>query len=250
MRFPSGASLHLFEQLDSTSAEGKRRAATGVNDPFWIVALEQSAGYGRRGRAWRQAIGDFAGTLVLRPDGDIENFGQLSFIAGLAVVEAVDATGAGARDVLSLKWPNDVLAGGGKLAGLLLELIETPPGKAIAVGIGVNVVSKPDLPDYPTARLADFVEETPAPADLARAIDESFWRLYQTWRREGFAPIREAWIARAAGRGEPIDVRLADKTISGVFSGIDNQGALLLETAEGPVAVNAGDIFFPAQTKG
>lgn len=252
MRFKSGAALHLFDQLDSTSAEVKRRAAQGAGDPFsppfWIVALEQTAGYGRRGREWRQAVGDFAGTLALRPAGGVEAFGEISFIAGLAVADAVSACGV--PDAVSLKWPNDLLVGRAKLAGLLLELIETPTGPALAVGVGINIVSRPDIPDYPTARLGDLVDETPAPAALAGRIDDAFWRRYADWRGNGFAPVRRAWLDRAAGLGGPIDVRLADRTISGVFSGIDEKGALLLDTGTAQIAVNAGDVFFPAPTKG
>ncbi|HPE32049.1 MAG TPA: hypothetical protein PLV61_12720, partial [Parvularculaceae bacterium] len=111
-RFSSGAALALFETLDSTSLEARRRADAGARGPIWILALEQTAGYGRRGSGWEQAPGDVAATFLFDPGAPVEKLGQLSFVAALAVANAVRRFAP--RAPISLKWPNDVLVGGGK----------------------------------------------------------------------------------------------------------------------------------------
>lgn len=243
-RFSSGAALALFETLDSTSSEAKRRAEAGARGPLWIVALEQTSGYGRRGAHWRHAAGDFAGTFLFEPKASTETLGQISFIAALAVAEALEASAP--QIPLALKWPNDVLADGGKIAGLLLELLSAP-GRAeslIALGVGVNIVSKPEIADYPAARLVDFLENAPAPppAEFAVRLDAAIQRWLERWRKEGFAPVRAAWLERAFRLGQTIRVRLADGDAEGVFADLDSQGALVLDCEEGRRLVTAGAI--------
>lgn len=241
--FPSGASVDLYETLDSTSAEAKRRAAAGAGGPRWILALRQTAGYGRRGRHWEQDSGDFAGSLLFTPDAPRDRLGQFSFIAALAVYEALAGLAPKAR--LKIKWPNDILAGKAKLAGLLLEMVEAAGGPKLILGIGVNIVSKPaDLP-YPATRLLDHGLPGPVtPADLAAAIDRNFWAHHDRWGDQGFAPVRAAWLACAAGVGEAITVRLPNETVSGIFEDLDESGALILRFSGGTRIINAGDVYF------
>lgn len=227
---PSGAALEVFASLDSTSLEARRRIEIGRRNPVFIVALEQTSGYGRRGTAWTQGAGDFAGTLIFEERAPRERIGQLSFVAGLAVAETVSHFAPKAEPML--KWPNDVLAGGGKLAGVLLELFESDERKAVVgLGVGLNVVSKPDLADYPAARLIDHLGGAPAPtpAEIAPVLDGAFERWRRTWRDEGFAPVRAAWLEKAARLGEAVRVRLPDGDISGVFKNLDPSGALVLD---------------------
>lgn len=241
---PSGARLEIFERLDSTSLEARRRFAAGRRDSVFIVALEQSAGYGRRGTVWLQQPGDFAGTLLFEETAPPETLGQLSFVAGLAGADTI-AGFAPAADP-RLKWPNDILAGGGKIAGILIELLETQAGGAslLALGIGVNIVSKPENLDYPAARLVDFLNGPgPTPADVAEAFDRSFSAWRQVWRDKGFQPIREAWIGRAAHLGERIAVRLPDGEAMGRFQDLDPTGALILDCDGHKRLIAAGAIL-------
>lgn len=241
-RLTSGAVFVLYERLDSTSLELKRRAEAGARGPIWIAAVEQTGGYGRRGAAWEQAPGDIAASFLFDPRSDRETFGQLSFVAALAATETIARFAPGAP--LALKWPNDVLADGGKIAGLLLELIETPSRPLIALGLGVNIVSKPVLAEYPAARLVDWLSggAAPSPQDFIAVYDEAFEAWRGRWRDDGFASVRAAWLERAAGKGEKIRVRLPGETLEGVFQDLDSNGALVLECEGETRQVSAGTI--------
>jgi BirA family transcriptional regulator, biotin operon repressor / biotin---[acetyl-CoA-carboxylase] ligase len=241
-RLPSGAYLDIFETLDSTSMEARRRAALGEPGPRWFIALRQTAGYGRQGRAWRQATGDFAGTLAFKPQAAASALGQISFIAALAVASALDEYVAPHK--LALKWPNDILIDGAKAAGILLEHIDGDSGALLAVGIGVNIVSAPSDVAYKAARLVDHTDKPPSPADLAARIDHHFWAYMKDWRANGFANIRQLWLTRARGIGEVITVRLPNEELSGVFEGIDESGALILQSGAEKRIISAGDVFF------
>lgn len=241
-RLPSGAYLDIFETLDSTSLEARRRAPLGEPGPRWFIALRQTAGYGRQGRAWRQATGDFAGTLAFKPQAAVSELGQISFIAALAVASALDEYVEPHK--LALKWPNDILIDGAKAAGILLEHIDGDGDALLAVGIGVNIVSAPSDVAYPTARLVDHADQPPSPADLAARIDHHFWAYMKDWRANGFANIRQLWLTRAKGIGEAITVRLPNEELSGVFEGINESGALILQSGAEKRIISAGDVFF------
>lgn len=222
--------------------EARRRAPLGEPGPRWFIALRQTAGYGRQGRAWRQATGDFAGTLAFKPQAAVSALGQISFIAALAVASALDEYVA--PEKLALKWPNDILIDGAKAAGILLEHIDGDSGALLAVGIGVNIVSAPSDVAYPTARLVDHADQPPSPADLAARIDHHFWAYMKDWRANGFANIRQLWLTRARGIGETITVRLPNEELSGVFEGINESGALILQSGAEKRIISAGDVFF------
>lgn len=191
-----------------------------------------------------QAPGDFAGTLLFDVSVPRERLGQISFVAGLAVAQAVGEIAP--KSMPMLKWPNDVLAGGGKLAGLLLELLDWREERAtLALGVGVNVVSKPAMAEYPAARLLDFLDGAPAPtpAELAPLIDAAFERWRSAWSEHGFAPVRTAWLEKAARFGERIRVRLPDSEVSGVFKDLDPTGALVLDCEGETRRISAGAIL-------
>ncbi len=244
-RLASGARLEIYDQIDSTNREARRRAEAGERDPLWIIANRQTDGYGRRGASWIQSEGDLAATILFAPTGDPEKLPQISLVAAVALTDALVAFAPTAP--IALKWPNDVLLGGGKIAGLLLELV-TPPqgGVAICLGFGVNIVSHPEGMDYPTARLGDVMENPPAPVEFVGRLDETFAARLAQWTTSGFAPVRTDWLSRANGLGAEITVRAPHGPIAGVFRGIDAEGALLLETAEGVINVRAGAIAPPA----
>ncbi len=240
-RLPSGTALETFDILDSTSAEARRRSEKGAAEPVWIIALRQTAGYGRRGRRWEQEAGDFAGTLLFKPEAPPEQWGQLSFVIALALVSAFDSLIG--EDKIDLKWPNDVLVDGGKCAGILLENL----GAHLSIGVGVNMVTAPEGMPYKVARLVDYVSPPPGPGAFAASLDGHFQRYYGIWVAEGFAPIRDIWLKRARGVGAHITVRLPSAEFSGIFEGIDESGALILRTGEGTRTIAAGDVFFSPQ---
>ncbi len=245
-RAPSGAAIVWFETIDSTSAEAKRRAAAGERGPVWIVAARQTSGYGRRGSAWLQDVGDLAATLLFQPapprDAGPDAWPQLSFAAALAAADAIAAYAPGAD--VRLKWPNDVLLDGAKIAGLLLE---TAPGggDAVCFGLGVNIVSAPDLGEYRATRLSDAAAPPPSPNALLAAADEAFAGWRGVWSREGFAPVRAAWMARAFGLGRRVRAITPDGAVDGAFNGVDDDGALLIDAGEGaPRRILAGSLRY------
>lgn len=245
-KLPSGAALISFDMLDSTSLEAKRQIDQGVASSRWIMAGQQMKGYGRRGSAWRQSSGDVAASFIFPAPAQASSAGQLSYAAALSVVDAVRRFTAHAD--LSVKWPNDVLMDGAKLSGIMLELIKNPMGEALIVlGVGVNIVSKPSDVAYPTARLldADLVSAAPpSPRQFVEALDEAFDHWRGLWERDGFEALRGPWTALAAGLGREMTARLPDREICGVFKGLAPDGALILETPDGPQTLTAGEVFF------
>jgi BirA family biotin operon repressor/biotin-[acetyl-CoA-carboxylase] ligase len=241
--WPDGYGLAVFDELDSTNEEARRRAAAGEAGPLWILAARQSAGRGRRGRVWVSPPGNLAATLLLRPGRPAAECAQLSFVAAIA---AADLIAAHTGDV-TVKWPNDVLAGGRKIAGILLEA-ETPQGQAtpwLAIGIGVNLAHFPPDTEFPATALAALGTRAPQPRDALTALAVNFAKWYEVWRAGGFMPIRDAWLARAGGLGARIRARLQNEEATGVFEGLDETGALLLNQGHGRVrAIAAGEVFF------
>ncbi|MGC9955217.1 MAG: biotin--[acetyl-CoA-carboxylase] ligase [Rhizomicrobium sp.] len=243
--WPVGYALLERNVIDSTNEEARRRAAAGEKGPLWIMAARQSAGRGRRGREWQSSQGNLAATLLLRPEKPAGECAQLSFLAALAVSDML-ARFAPHAD-LALKWPNDVLAGGSKIAGILLESESNAEGTAawLAVGIGVNLTAFPEDTEFPAISLAAIGAAPPAPKDALLHLAARFAKWYEVWRTVGFAPVREAWLARASGLGSRIRARLANEEIIGVFQGIDESGALLLGLPGGLTrAIAAGEVLF------
>lgn len=234
--WPPGVGLVRLDEVDSTNEEARRRAEAGEGGPLWIMADRQTAGRGRRGRVWETLDGNLAATLLLRPKASPA--AQLSFAAALAVAEM--AADFAPHAAITVKWPNDVLAGGKKLAGILLEA-----GSGwLAVGIGVNLAHFPDGTEFPATSLA-ALGVTPPPPDTALAVLAARFTHWQAlWERDGFAPLRAAWLARAEGLGRPVRARLPHEERQGTFEGIDATGALLLQEPGGVRAISAGEVFF------
>ncbi len=235
--------IEVFPTLDSTSLEAKRRAIINEAGPLWIVALKQTAGYGRRGSAWEQSEGDIAATFLFRPEAAPERLPELSFVAALAVGEAIQRFAP--RAPLSFKWPNDLLASGAKIAGLLLELVGEAP--LVALGCGVNVVSAPAGLAYPAARLIDFMEgPPPAPRAFVEALDETLAFRTRQWREAGFAPVRAEWLERAYGKGRPIRLETPAGLVEGDFEDLDLSGSLILNSNGIRRVIAAGAVLPPA----
>jgi BirA family transcriptional regulator, biotin operon repressor / biotin---[acetyl-CoA-carboxylase] ligase len=243
--WPVGYGLRQFEIIDSTNEEARRFAEAGEPGPTWIRADRQTAGRGRRGRAWQSPTGNLAATLFMRPSKPAAESAQLSFVAALAASDAV-ALFAPSRDI-KLKWPNDVLADGRKLAGILLESAST--GDAVpswlAIGIGVNLAHHPTDTEFPATSLAELGLTVPNPGEALTALAASFAKWYDAWNAGGFQGVRDAWLARAAGLGTRIRARLQNEETTGVFEGIDSSGALILrESIDRVRLIAAGDVFF------
>jgi BirA family biotin operon repressor/biotin-[acetyl-CoA-carboxylase] ligase len=238
----AGKRVVVLDAVDSTNAEALRRAAAGERGPLWIVATEQSAGRGRRGRAWISPAGNLHATLLLSDPAPPAVAPQLSFVAGLALHDAVAAAAPVLTSRLALKWPNDLLCGGRKVGGILIEGEGDPV--TVAVGIGVNCRQHPDAAEFPATDLAAEGAHVSAAAlfdELAAAMAA---RQHQWNRGSGFAAIRTAWLACAAGVGEPVRVRLSGHSMEGRFESIDDSGRLMLRTGAGSLeAVAAGDVF-------
>jgi BirA family biotin operon repressor/biotin-[acetyl-CoA-carboxylase] ligase len=236
-----------LQSVDSTNAEAERVFDT-LAGPTWIVAHAQTAARGRRGREWVNPKGNFAGTLVLPGIQDGANAAQHSFIAALALYDAFVAV-SGRTDAFSLKWPNDVLLNGCKVAGILLEtILRANQISGMMIGIGVNLKSAPS-PDkvephavHPTSLTALGVAQSPE--EFLIPLADAYARYYAQHTTFGFPPIRDAWLARAARLGEVITARMPTEEITGTFETIDTQGNLELRTAQGLRRIAAADIYF------
>jgi BirA family transcriptional regulator, biotin operon repressor / biotin---[acetyl-CoA-carboxylase] ligase len=238
----AGVGLITLDEIDSTNAEALRRARAGQQGPLWVTARVQSAGRGRRGRAWTSGPGNLHATLLLTDPSPPALAPQLSFVAGLALHDAVVQIATAIRPHLELKWPNDMLCSGGKLAGILVEGEGSP--LSVAIGIGVNCTEHPNGTDYPATDLAlEGVKVTPA--SLFRALSAAMLRRLRQWERgERFAPIRADWLERASGLGQELRVRLTERELTGRFESLDATGRLLLRLPDGGIeAIAAGDIF-------
>ena len=245
MTAPDDIPFLRFESIDSTNEEALRRLAAGERTPLWIVADEQTRGRGRSGRQWQSPKGNLYATLIVEPRVSTAVATQLSFVAALAVHDAVAShLPADHHPRLRLKWPNDVMLGGAKLAGILLESLASPKRKGLAVilGIGINVAHAPLEMERAVASLG--LEPSALPQvfiSLATALSKWLAR----WDEgRSFAVIREAWLDRALALNEPISVSLNGSAIRGRFTGVDAAGALQLETEPGVIiTVTAGDIY-------
>jgi len=241
---PDGFRLLHFATIGSTNDEAKALARAGAADGTLVWADEQTAGRGRRGRAWASPPGNLYLSLMQRPEGTLAHAAQLGFVAALGLGDALLAL-SGPALRLSYKWPNDLLVDGKKLAGILLES-ETGAGERVdfvVIGAGTNLASKPEGLEFPATSLAEqgFPEVTPA--RLLEAFVRHFAQWSQRWRVDGFAPVRTAWLARASGVGEDIRVRLERNTLTGRFHDLDDDGALLLDGVEGRRRIAAGEVF-------
>ena len=239
--------IEALEEIDSTNAEARRRAEAGARGPLWITARRQTAGRGRRGRGWETGAGNLAATYLARTARPAAEAAQISFVAALAVADLA-ATYVPAS-LVTLKWPNDPLIAGRKAAGILVESgPHSDGGLWLAVGCGVNLATPPENPERPAVAFAEHMRgPPPTPLEALETLAEAFERWRDVWDRLGFAPIAEAWTARAHGLGETCTARLPSETVTGVAEGLDADGALRLRTASGQVRrITAGDVFFGA----
>jgi BirA family biotin operon repressor/biotin-[acetyl-CoA-carboxylase] ligase len=238
----AGARHLSFDTLGSTNAEALARARAGERGPLWISASAQEAGRGRRGNTWISPPGNLYATLLLNEPSPPACAPQLSFVAALALHDALGECAPRLGPALKLKWPNDLLLGKAKLAGILIEG-ESDPVLAVAVGIGVNCVTHPADTAFPATDLAEAGASVPPDALLGLLAAAMAQRVEQWHRGDGFFTIRAAWLKRAAGLGQPIRVRLPERELAGRFHGLDEAGRLQLEQPSGMTVVTAGEVF-------
>lgn len=224
------------ERIDSTNDEAARLANEGAPHGTVVQADEQSAGRGRLARRWFSPRGNLYISILLRYAVPPVRTAELSFVSALAVADTVAALLPKAAD-LRLKWPNDVLVDAAKISGILLE----QAGGALIVGIGLNVLHAPDNVAYRTTSI--LARGGMASVDQARSLllDRLAMHL-ATWEAEGFPPIREAWLARSHPLGETLRITSGTRGMEGRFAGLDDDGALLLDTADGRKRIVAGDV--------
>lgn len=227
--------LH-YDRIGSTNDEARRLAAEGAPHGTVVHADEQTAGRGRLARNWYSPPGNLYVSVLLRLDHPPARLAELSFVTALAVTEAVEALVPERAHVL-VKWPNDVLVDGGKIAGILIEHADG----VTVIGVGLNVLHTPSTAGYRTASLVSVGGL--ASVDTARdLLLTALERDLAVWQEQGFDPIRRAWLAHSYPPGTSLKVTVHGHIVEGRFAGMDVDGALLLETAAGPQRIVAGDV--------
>jgi BirA family transcriptional regulator, biotin operon repressor / biotin---[acetyl-CoA-carboxylase] ligase len=238
----SAAGVRLIEcdLVGSTNTEALERSRQGECGPLWIIARRQSAGRGRRGRVWVSEPGNLYASLLLTDPSPQQRAAELSFVASLAVYDAVAALAPRTTSRLALKWPNDVLVDGKKFSGILIE----GEGAAVVVGIGINLAHHPSETSYPATNLAAGGITADINGLFERLSETMMQRLAQWNRGAGFEQTRADWLARAAGVGVPILVSQPDGERTGRFETLDAAGRLVLRLENGSIeTITAGEVF-------
>jgi BirA family biotin operon repressor/biotin-[acetyl-CoA-carboxylase] ligase len=221
---------YVFDAIDEGEDEG-----------FVIQALQQQGGKGRHGNQWSSPIGNLYMSILLRPKCGLENAGQLAFVVAVALSDALDAYIDPKKHVKSLKWPNDVLADGLKISGILLESdIKDNALNAIVLGMGVNIFNAPEF----GVALNNIAQDPVYVNKVRDAILEKLSYYYDLWQEKGFAPIREAWLKQAYGIGEPMTARLPNESFKGIFKGITEDGSLILNQNGEDKIIHAAEVHF------
>jgi len=246
----AGARLMVFDAARSTNEAAMQCAREGERGPVWLVTANQSGGHGRRNRPWISAPGNLAASMLEVMDAPLPMLATLGFAAGLAAQTALceirdEAGGAGQNTAdFRLKWPNDVLAEGRKIAGINLEVEARAGSLAVVAGIGINVVDAPsDVTPEATSLAALGVSVSAEQVFAALSDAWAWWRPLWNLGR-GFPLLRTQWLSRASGLGSRVAIRSGSTVIEGFFAGIDDQGCMIVDTGERCVPIAAGDVYF------
>ncbi|ABG32768.1 biotin--[acetyl-CoA-carboxylase] ligase [Roseobacter denitrificans] len=247
-RWPEGYGRLQLAQVDSTLDEAARQAPHAAT-PLWVFAQRQTAARGRRGRPWSMPAGNFAATLLMRSEGPPAQAALRSFTMSLALYRSfVEVTGR--ENDFTLKWPNDVLLKGGKVAGILLESVGAGQQTGcLSIGVGVNLVAAPSPGDVEARALkpVSILRETSvrvSPETFLEVLAGHFAVLEQQFQRYGFDPIRTGWLAQAARLGEVITARTSRDEYTGTFEDVDAEGHLVLRGPRGVMSIAAADVYF------
>jgi BirA family biotin operon repressor/biotin-[acetyl-CoA-carboxylase] ligase len=230
--------VHL-DVVDSTNLEAQRRATGGERGPLWITAGRQTHGRGRSGRSFVSADGAMMTTLLLSNPCTLAHLAELSLVSGIAMFDAArSALGtafapAGSTSGLRLKWPNDLILGGAKAGGVLVESANYGPDLVAMIGMGINVATRPVVAGQAVAALADH--GAPASSDgVFSALRMVLAQWLDVWRGGvGFSDIRNAWLERAGPLGEAISVNAGSGPVAGFYAGLASDGALLVRETGG-----------------
>jgi BirA family transcriptional regulator, biotin operon repressor / biotin---[acetyl-CoA-carboxylase] ligase len=260
----AGYRLRGFDTIGSTNTEALEAASAGDAGGIWFAARQQTAGRGRRGRQWASPHGNLAATLLMVPDTDPTLSATLGFVAGVSLnlalssilpngvvklgIDGADGVSEGRPSRIALKWPNDVLADGAKLAGILLEAHKLNDGRhAIAIGFGVNAVAAPQGLPYPATSLVDL-GITRSAEDIFEALSDAWVDTFALWQDgQGIAAVLSLWRSAAAGIGAPVAVNQNGATVRGIFETIDDAGRLIVRADDDSrIAITAGDVHFGA----
>lgn len=247
LRPPDGYRFVILPKVGSTSDLLGRLAAAGAEEGTVLIAREQSGGRGRRGRQWISPPGNLYMSVLLKPEVAPAFAGQIGFVAGLAIAETLAQRVEGRT--ISLKWPNDVLVEGRKISGLLAEAVTQGSELAhVVVGIGVNLAAAPEGEvRWPVVALSEYGAAPRDPIAFASGLTRRLVRWLEIWERDGFEPVRAAWMGRAWGLGKDLTTSEGETIVEGRFDGIDAEGALVLELAAGGrKLVRSGEVF-PAE---
>jgi BirA family transcriptional regulator, biotin operon repressor / biotin---[acetyl-CoA-carboxylase] ligase len=241
-----GFRLASHGRLASTNDEALACARSGDQGGLWVTAESQSGGRGRNGRAWASEPGNLFASLLLIDPAPLRRAPELGFVASVALALTLrDLLGGDSR--LAIKWPNDILHDGAKVAGILLESASLPGGFACVVGIGVNCHSHPDVALYKATDLTAIAGRPIAPETVFEPLTASMAHWFDVWAEgAGFEEIRDKWLSLAAGVGAQISVKRLNESLEGVFQTIDPTGRLILQQSSGSVAIDAGDVFLLA----
>ena len=260
----AGYRLRGFDSIGSTNAEALAAASAGDPGGIWFVARQQTAGKGRRGRPWQSPHGNLAATLLIVPDTDPTLAATLGFVAGVALnqalsailpkglvrigIDGADGTSENGPSRIALKWPNDVLADGAKLAGILLEAQKHDDGQhAVAIGLGINIVAAPTGLPYPATCLTDL-GVTQTAETVFEALSDAWVDVFGLWNDgRGVDDVLKQWRASAAGIGAPVAVNQNGDVLRGIFETIDAAGRLIVRADDDRrIAITAGDVHFGA----
>ncbi len=227
-----------LETVDSTNTYAKRIAyEEDAADGTVVWAHEQTAGRGRQGNSWTSPVGNLYMSIIIRPEVEAQYLGQLAFLSAVALYNVLKNIATKNLEV-ELKWPNDVLLGGKKLSGILIEADSSQ--KWVVIGLGVNVASAP----MGCASLSDMGFQSYTTEILMKKLSDEFEKLVKKWQKQGFGFIRKKWLAHAYNMGKEITVKMGNNIIIGTFRGIDTTGNLLLELPDGSTKViNSAEVF-------
>ncbi len=243
--------LLIYDIIDSTNEEAKRLAIDGIEGNHAIWAESQTQGHGRYGRHWVSPPGNLYLSLLLRPEHDVATASQLAFVAAVAMADTVSFfLSTSAR--IGYKWPNDIMVENKKIGGVLLESRLKAGSNSLdwlIIGVGINIIDHPELlaerTGYEATSLQKEGAEIPSVSAVLYKFMQSFTANCAKWKKNGFSPLKELFLEKALNVGRTITVRTADSRLSGVFTGINDDGCLLL-TLEGghQHVITVGDLFF------
>ena len=237
----------ILEETESTNSEALKLAKS-TDRPTFVVAKKQTNGRGRIDRSWSDPSGNFSGSILIKIDEDLQSLALRSFVAALSVFDAIEQK-IGKEHELLIKWPNDLLLNGRKICGILLETRNSGTTSALVIGIGVNLLSSPNLDQIKnsTIKPGSILGETGVtldPIDFSESIAHHYVLRENQLRTVGFTKMRETWMDRAAKLGKKITVRTPNFEYQGVFDSVDENGQLVIICNGVKKKIAAAEIFF------